>query len=144
MQPQAEPQAYLDTALAALSSNPRWRAMLDALPVPVYTTDAEGAVTYWNNACLAFAGRVPQLGSDKWCVTWKLYTTAGDRLPHDQCPMAEAIREKRQVRDAIAIALRPDGSRRAFKPYPTPLFDQAGTLTGAVNLLIDVSEEQSF
>ena len=136
------PQAYLDTALDALSGNPEWRAMLDALPVPIYTTDATGAVTYWNGACVAFAGREPQLGRDKWCVTWQIYTTAGERLPHDQCPMAEAIRGQRQVRDAVAIALRPDGSRRAFKPYPTPLFDTAGTLTGAVNMLIDVSDEQ--
>ena len=137
-----KPQAYLDTALAALSSDPEWRAMLDAMPVPIYTTDATGAVTYWNGACVAFAGREPQLGRDKWCVTWQIYTTAGERLPHDQCPMAEAIRGQRQVRDAVAIALRPDGSRRAFKPYPTPLFDAAGTLTGAVNMLIDVSDEQ--
>ena len=36
-----------------------------------------------------------------------------------------------------------DGSRVAFKPYPTPLFNDAGELTGAVNMLIDVTEEQS-
>ncbi len=47
------------------------------------------------------------------------------------------------MRDVIAIAERPDGSRVAFKPYPTPLFDAAGAFTGAVNLLIDVTEEQS-
>ena len=137
------PQAYLDTALASLSNDSDWRSSLDALPVPVYTTDAHGAVTYWNRACVAFAGREPKLGEDKWCVTWQLYTTTGEPLPHDQCPMAEALREKREVRGAVAIALRPDGTRRAFTPYPTPLFDEAGDLTGAVNLLIDVTEEQS-
>jgi signal transduction histidine kinase len=57
--------------------------------------------------------------------------------------MADAIREKRVIRDAVAIAERPDGSRIAFRPYPTPLFDDSGTLTGAVNMLIDVTEEQS-
>jgi hypothetical protein len=46
------------------------------------------------------------------------------------------------VRDAVAIAERPDGSRRAFIPYPTPLFDEAGVLKGAVNLLIDVTRQQ--
>jgi PAS domain S-box-containing protein len=117
--------------------------MLDQLPVPVYTTDAEGAVTYWNKACVDFAGRRPQLGKDRWCVTWQLYKTSGDRLLHENCPMAEAIKKRREVRGEIAIALRPDGSRRAFLPYPTPLFDEAGQLTGAVNLLIDVSEEQA-
>lgn len=137
------PQAYLDTALAALASEPEWQALLDDQPVPIYTTDATGAVTFWNRACVAFAGREPQLGRDRWCVTWQLYTTTGERLAHEDCPMATAIREQRTVRDVIAIAERPDGSRVAFKPYPTPLFDKSGKLTGAVNMLIDVTDEQS-
>lgn len=117
--------------------------VLDNLPAPIYTTDADGNVTYWNRACIELAGRVPELGRDRWCVTWQLYTTSGEPMPHDQCPMADAIREKRIIRNQVAIAERPDGSRVAFKPYPTPLFDAAGVLTGAVNMLIDVSEEQS-
>ena len=57
--------------------------------------------------------------------------------------MAQAINERRPIRDSVAIAQRPDGSRVAFRPYPTPLFDASGSLTGAVNLLIDVTDEQS-
>jgi PAS domain S-box-containing protein len=132
----------LDCALEALSNDPDWRAVLDKLPVPIYTTDATGAVTYWNRACVELAGRQPQLGQDRWCVTWKIYTTSGEPMPHDQCPMAEAIRSHEPNRGKVAIALRPDGTRVAFRPYPTPLFDAAGNFTGAINMLIDVSEEQ--
>jgi hypothetical protein len=57
--------------------------------------------------------------------------------------MAQAIREKREIRGAIAIAMRPDGTRRAFTPYPTPLLEADGRLKGAVNMLIDVSETQA-
>jgi PAS domain S-box-containing protein len=131
------------TAAAAMSSGGEGRAALDRLEVPVYTTDADGSVTYWNRACVEFAGREPELGRDRWCVTWHLFTTTGEALAHEDCPMAQAIREQRPIRDAVAIAERPDGSRRAFRPYPTPLFDAAGRLTGAVNMLIDVTEEQS-
>lgn len=135
---------FLDTALDALSSGEAdSRAVLDGLPVPVYTTDAGGSVTYWNRACVEFAGREPQLGQDRWCVTWQIYTTVGDLLPHDQCPMAVAVREQRPIRGTVAIAARPDGSRAAFTPYPTPLFDDSGRLTGAVNMLIDVSASQA-
>lgn len=137
-----KPEEYLDAALDALASGGDWRSVLNALPVPVYTTDAEGGVTYWNRACADFAGREPQLGEDRWCVTWRIYTTDGDILPHDQCPMAEAIRSRTPNRGKVAIAMRPDGSRRAFTPYPTPLFDAAGDLSGAVNMLVDVSDEQ--
>ena len=134
---------YLDTVLDALRGDSGAHALIDQLPVPVYTTDAEGRVTYWNRACVDFAGREPELGSDRWCVTWRIYTTSGDALPHDQCPMAEAIRQQREIRGKVAIVMRPDGSRRAFIPYPTPLFDESGALSGAVNMMIDVSAEQA-
>ena len=140
---QPPPEQILDAALNALAIDDDWRSVLDELPAPIYTTDAAGAVSYWNRACVSFAGRKPKLGEDRWCVTWQIYTTTGDFMPHDQCPMAQAIRQQRPVRDAVAIALRPDGTRRAFRPYPTPLFDEAGNLTGAVNMLIDVTDEQS-
>ena len=133
----------LDSALDALRSGGDWRACLDSLPIPIYTADADGYVTYWNRACVDFAGREPQLGSDRWCVTWKLYTTTGDPLPHDECPMAETIRTRSEIRGRFAIAMRPDGTRRAFQPYPTPLFDDDGMFTGAVNMLIDVTAEQA-
>jgi PAS domain S-box-containing protein len=136
------PEHLLDTALTALSTSSDWRAVLDDLPAPIYTTDAEGAVTYWNRACIELAGRVPQLGQDRWCVTWRIYTTEGDFMPHDRCPMAEAVKNRQEVRGKVAIALRPDGSRVAFRPYPTPLFDSEGNFSGAINMLIDVSDEQ--
>jgi len=137
------PEQLLDTAISALSTLTDWRIILDELPSPIYTADASGCVTYWNSACGSFAGREPQLGRDRWCVTWQLYTTAGNPLRHADCPMAQAIKEQRAIRDAVAIAERPDGSRVAFRAYPTPLFGSDGSLKGAVNLLLDVSSEQA-
>ena len=136
------PEDHLDTAIRALDADGDWAAVLDNIPVPVYTADADGSVTYWNRACVDFAGREPRLGEDRWCVTWQLLTTDGETLPHAKCPMAEAIKLRKPIRGEVAIALRPDGTRRAFAAYPTPLFDERGGLTGAVNMLIDVSDEQ--
>ena len=135
-------EGYLDQAIDALASpGDACNAALNALPVPIYTTDAEGRITFWNRACVEFAGREPRLGKDKWCVTWRIHTTADDHLPHDKCPMAVAVKERRAVRGDIAIAKRPDGTRRAFMPYPTPLYDREGRMVGAVNMLIDVSAQ---
>lgn len=133
----------LHKAVEAVRSATGCQTALDQIPVPTYMTDADGAVTYWNRACVDFAGRQPELGRDRWCVTWELYTTTGERLLHEDCPMADAIKRKSEVRGAVAIALRPDGTRRAFTPYPTPIFDDSGILIGAVNLLVDVTEEQA-
>jgi PAS domain S-box-containing protein len=118
----------------------RLRAVIDDLPAAVYTTDAEGRITLFNKACVEFSGRVPQLGTDAWCVTWKLYWPDGTPLPHDECPMAIALKERRPVRGIEAVAERPDGSRVPFMPYPTPIFDKTGKLIGAVNMLVDLTE----
>ncbi len=112
----ASPQVYLDTALAALGGDGDWLNVLDDLPVPVYMTDATGRVTYWNRPCADFVGREPQLGKDRWCVSWRIFTTDGEAVPHDQCPMADTIRSRKAVRGKVAIAMRPDGTRRACTP----------------------------
>jgi PAS domain-containing protein len=52
---------------------------LDTCPVPVCVTNAQDMITDYNQAFVAFAGRTPCLGQDSWCVTWKLYTEAGQK-----------------------------------------------------------------
>jgi PAS domain S-box-containing protein len=120
----------------------RFRQLLEALPAAIYTTDTEGRITYFNAAAVEMSGRVPELGTDKWCVTWKLYHPDGRPLPHDECPMAVAIRENRPIRNVEALAERPDGTRVPFLPFPSPLRDADGNLIGAVNMLIDISERK--
>ncbi|WP_011579963.1 MULTISPECIES: PAS domain-containing sensor histidine kinase [Chelativorans] len=117
------------------------RDLLEALPAAVYTTDAAGHITFYNKAAVEMAGRTPQAG-DLWCVTWRLYNPDGTPLPHDDCPMAVALRENRPVRGVEAIAERPDGTRVPFIPYPTPLHDVDGKLVGAINMLVDISERK--
>jgi PAS domain S-box-containing protein len=123
-------------------SERRLQELLAAIPAAIYTTDAEGKITYFNQTAVEFAGRTPILGSDEWCVTWKLYNPDGTPLPHDQCPMAIALREGRPVRGAEAVAERPDGTRVPFIPFPTPLRDASGKITGAINMLVDLSERK--
>ena len=115
-------------------------AALEALDAPIYLTDANGVVTYFNKACIGFAGRTPTVGEDRWCVTWRLYADDGAFLPHDDCPMAMAIRNRRPIRGVTAVAERPDGTRVQFMPYPTPIIGDGGELLGAINMLIDVTD----
>lgn len=132
----------LETALsAALTGELALQEALDELRSPIYVTDASGVVIYFNPACIDFTGRRPEVGKDRWCVTWRLYTNAGEFLPHDECPMAVTIHSQRPVRGVTAVAERPDGSRVVFRPYPTPIFDKDGNFAGAVNLLEDVTDE---
>jgi PAS domain-containing protein len=134
------PEEVVRAAVAAVANRAGpGRESFDDLPGVLYVTDPEGLITDYNTACIDFAGRVPTLNQDRWCVTWKLFREDDSFLPHSQCPMAVAIRERRPVRGATAIARRPDGTQASFVPYPTPVFDDAGVFVGAVNLLVDVT-----
>ena len=121
----------------------RLRELLDALPAAIYTTDAEGRVTFYNQAAVDLTGREPELGSDQWCVTWKLFWPDGTPLPHEDCPMAVALKENRPVLGMEAIAERPDGTRVPFLPFPTPLRDAEGNLVGAINMLVDITDRKA-
>jgi PAS domain S-box-containing protein len=133
----------LRTALDVVRAGDRaLREALDELPAAIYVTDADGFVTYFNPACIDFAGRIPEVGQDRWCVTWKLYTDDGEFLPHEECPMAVAIKTRFPVRGLTAVAERPDGTRVNFQPYPTPVLGEDGELLGAVNMLIDVTDSR--
>jgi PAS domain-containing protein len=133
------PNGMLELAIGAVrEGGGSLLRILNELPAAIYITDPKGVVTHFNRTCIAFAGRTPRVGQDSWCVTWKLYTEEGEYLPHDQCPMAVAVRERRTIRGARAMAERPDGKYVHFQPYPTPLFDGAGKLIAAINLLAEV------
>src|SRR5947209_695465 len=120
----------------------RFRELLEALPAAVYTTDAEGRITFYNQAAVEMWGCRPELGQSQWCGSWRLYWPDGRPMRHDECPMAIALKENRAVRGAEAIAERPDGSRVHFIPYPTPLRDSSGLLVGGVNMLVDITHRK--
>lgn len=137
------PNEMVTLAVAAVQQDRAALAgLLERMPAPIYVTDADGLVLHFNRACIDFAGRTPVAGQDRWCVTWRLYDEGGTYLPHDSCPMAVAIRQRRPVRGVVAIAERPDGTRVLFIPYPTPIFGADDALIGAVNLLVDVTDRR--
>jgi PAS domain S-box-containing protein len=115
---------------------------LNALPAAIYMTDAAGRITYFNEAAATMWGVRPKLNVDLWCGSWRLYWPDGTPMPHNACPMAITLKERRAVRGGQAIAERPDGSRVPFMAFPTPLHDASGAFVGAVNMLVDMSGHQ--
>ncbi len=120
----------------------QFRQIVENLPVAVYTTDADGRITFYNEAAANFWGRRPRLWEDLWCGTWRLYWPDGTPMSHDECPMALTLTTGSPVRGVEAIAERPDGSRYSFVPYPGLLYDELGRVTGGVNMLVDVTERK--
>ncbi|WP_048708029.1 sensor histidine kinase [Microvirga massiliensis] len=116
--------------------------ILEALPAAVYTTDAAGRITFYNQAAVDLWGCRPEIGKSEWCGSWRLYWPDGRPMPHDECPMAIALKEDRAIHDGEAIAERPDGTRVPFLASPTPLHDASGAVIGAVNMLVDVTQRK--
>ena len=90
-----------------------FRDLLGALPAAIYVTDAAGRITYYNDAAVALWGLRP-VRESKFCGSWRLYRPDGTPLPHDECPMAMALKKRMPIRGAEAIAVRPDGVRVPF------------------------------
>jgi PAS domain S-box-containing protein len=119
-----------------------FRQLLNALPAAVYATDADGFVVYYNDAAAVIWGCRPELGKARWCGSWRLFWPDGRELPHEDCPMAIAVRDQEAVRGLEAVVERPDGSRISLIPHPTPIFSASGTFLGALNLMVDISENK--
>jgi PAS domain S-box-containing protein len=137
-----ESEALTSFTLGEQTNGP-FRGLIDVLPVAVYVTDAEGRLAYFNAAAVKLSGRVPELGSDQWCVTWRIFLPDGTLLPHDQCPMAVALRGGEVPGGIECIAERPDGSRFWFTASPAVLRDREGRITGSINLLQDITDRKN-
>lgn len=132
---EAVAKALETTSMPASLASP----VMDAIGVAIYVTDAEGRITFFNDAAVQLWGRRPELG-ELWCGSLHLFERDGTPMAHADCPMAVALQEKRPVRDQEAILERPDGTRIWFRPFPTPILAPDGELMGAVNVLIDLTE----
>ena len=119
-------------------------SMLQAMPAAVYTTDAAGRITFFNDAAAELWGVRPALGTDQFCGSWKLYRPDGSPLPHEECPMALALKSGTAIEGMEAVLERPDGTRTPFLAFPTPLFDPSGAITGAVNVLLNLAERHEI
>jgi PAS domain S-box-containing protein len=119
-----------------------FRELLGALPAALYVTDADGRITYSNQAAVELWGKRPELGKDRWYDLARFYCADGKPVNLRQCPTAVALRKGKSVRGCEAIIERADGTRIPILPYPTPLRDAAGAVVGVVNMMVDISARQ--
>jgi PAS domain-containing protein len=87
---------------------------VQAIPAAIYTTDAEGRITFYNEAAALLWGCRPELGKSDFCGSWKLYWPDGTPLPHDQCPMAMALIQRRLTGavNMLTISASASGQKR--------------------------------
>jgi len=137
MQPQTTSDVFYTRSIGEAEPSLQ---LLQVLPVAVYTCDLEGYITMYNNAAAALWGREPELGKQQWCGSWKLFRTDDTPLSFDEHPVAIILKGGIIVKEQEIIIQRPDGSKRNVIPHAKPILDNSGKITGAVNLLLDVTD----
>ncbi|NJO12194.1 MAG: PAS domain-containing protein [Gammaproteobacteria bacterium] len=121
------------------------RRIGDLLPVAMYCCDApSGRITFYNAQAAALWGREPDVGAtdERFCGSFRLWRASGELLPHEQTPMAFALREGREFRNEDVVIERPDHSRIRVLVNIDPIRDAGGRVVGAVNVFHDVTALQ--
>lgn len=113
--------------------------LIKTLPVAMYTIDAEGYIDNYNAAAVQLWGTAPEKGKEKWCGAYKTTTLEGIPVTKENCPIAQVLKSGRSLKDELYI-YRKDGERRHIMVNPQPLFDEYGAITGASDVLIDITE----
>ena len=121
-----------------------FRSTLDLLPAGAYTCDAMGRITWFNGHAAALWGREPKLNddSDRYCGSFRLMSSHLEPIKHELCWMALALRDRREYVAQEIIIVRPDHTQVTVLAYATPLLDDSGALSGAVNILVNISDRK--
>jgi PAS domain S-box-containing protein len=120
------------------------RAILEAIPTAIYTTDAEGYLTWFNEAASHLWGHRPGIGKQPWYGLPKLVASDGAEIAYDQSPMAMVLKTGQPVYGAEVWTERSDGTRIPCTIFSTPTSDDHGRIMGAVNMLVDISQQKAI
>mgnify|MGYP003645082929 FL=1 len=121
-------------------SEKKYKELIFGLPVAVYTCDAEGYIQLYNEAAVKLWGRTPKVGRDLWCSSWKIFHSDGTPMSLEDCPMTMALDGGEIINSELEVE-RPDGTRVSFIPYPQLIYDDEGKIIGAINTLIEITEQ---
>jgi two-component system CheB/CheR fusion protein len=122
-------------------SNEHFRHLVKELPAAVYSCDALGCLTFYNNAAAKLLGYKPEIDKDKWNSNIKMFYPDGLPLPVEKAPMSRTLKEGIKLIGEEFIIERPDGTRSNVLANPQPEFSLTGEITGAINMLFDVTEQ---
>ncbi|MDB5147811.1 MAG: domain S-box protein [Mucilaginibacter sp.] len=117
--------------------------LLEDLPVAVYTCDKDGYIISFNKAAAKLWGKTPEANKDRWHVNWEIFNVDGVPLKPEEAPMGRVLKYGKAVKQQEILIKRPNGNTSYILSNPKPLFNENGELTGAVNTLIDITEQKN-
>lgn len=127
---------------ATRKNQERYRQLVESLPTAIYTCDIHGRIDLFNDAAVKLWGRKPILDQDRWCVSQAMFHADGSLLSPEDCAIAVTVLTGQPVAGEETIIERPDGSQAYVTSHPQLIFDDAGRPIGAINMLVDVTEQR--
>ena len=128
--------------IALVQSENRYKELIEEMPEAIFTCDAKGNVQLYNKAVVALLGNPPDGESTDEAGNNKIYDKYGKLLRPDEYSTAVCLREGRRIYAEEYTIERPDGTRYQILSHPSPIFDETGKVTGAVNILVDITERK--
>ncbi len=125
----------------------RLHSILDQLPAGVMLADADGHVSYTNCAGEHLLGgsAIPQKDTpiDSVPLIHSAFYLNGQPIPPEDFPLNRAVRGE-DVESIETFIKKPDGSTMFVLTTAAPLYDEQGTITGAVSVFRDISKRKSI
>ncbi len=125
----------------------RLHTILDQLPAGVMLADADGHVNYTNCTAEKLLGdsSIPQEDTplDSVPLLHSAFYLNGQPISPEDFPLARAVRGE-DVESLETFIKKPDGSTMFVLTTATPLYDEQGTITGAVSVFRDISKRKSI
>lgn len=119
-----------------------YRQMFENFPVALFSCNVEGYITYYNQAAAQLWGQHPELGTARWCGAWKIYDLTGNILSIEEYPMFILLKQGELTQQSEIVIERPDSTKKIVRAFPSLRMDGNGKLTGAINMLVDISEQK--
>ena len=116
--------------------------LLDQALLPLYTTDMNGRITYYNRPAERFWGRTPKIGVDFWHMSMQLLNEKGKPLPVKAWPLARLLKSGGDSNKQQILVKTPQGIRE-LQVFPKIFTDSEGRPLGVQNTLVDISSDQN-
>lgn len=119
-----------------------YQQILNTLPVAVYMCDLEGYITYFNESAVNIWNNRPEQGKTRYTGALRMKDLNGITIPANNSPLALLLNNQKSTYGNELIIEKGDGTCVNVLNYPKPLFNAHGEMVGAVNTLIDITNQK--
>lgn len=120
----------------------RFDELVKGMPVPVFTCDKEGRLTFYNSAAVQLWSYEPLPGVETWHHAWQLFDRSGRLLQPEESPVMKALREK-DPQPFVIIVRGYDQQVRYLQVFPSLIFSEENEPEGACYTLIDITGQKT-